>query len=230
MSSITGQSISFEPPIESAYTFHSISLASHHQPDRQLTEPIGGSNLNMILLGLGGNLPSRRFGAPQATLEAALLALEERAVRVRRRSRWYRTRPVPDDGQPWYVNGVAELETVLPPHELLARALEVESAFGRVRRRRWAPRVIDLDILAYHDHENWGAVPAVAPIVPHPRLHERAFVLVPLVELAPGWRHPVFGRTAAELLAALPTGQFVAELEPPAAAPAGGVAGGGRTR
>jgi 2-amino-4-hydroxy-6-hydroxymethyldihydropteridine diphosphokinase len=167
----------------------------------------------MILLGLGGNLPSRKVGAPQATLEAALAALEDRAVRVGRRSRWYRSRPVPDDGQPWYVNGVAELETTLPPDELLACALEIERAFGRVRRRRWAPRAIDLDILAYHDHNNWNAIPGEVPVVPHPRLHERAFVLVPLAELAPTWRHPVFDRSAAELLAALPPGQFVAALE-----------------
>jgi 2-amino-4-hydroxy-6-hydroxymethyldihydropteridine diphosphokinase len=185
----------------------------------------------MILLGLGGNLPSRRFGGPQTTLEAARAALEDRTVRVRRRSRGYRSRPVPDDGQPWYVNGVAELETTLPPDELLARALEVETAFGRVRRRRWAPRVIDLDILAYHGQENWGAEPSATPVVPHPRLHERAFVLVPLAELAPEWRHPVFDRTASELLGALPPGQFVAEIqEPEAVAPAGAVAGGDRTR
>ena len=168
-----------------------------------------------------GNSARRR-----STLEAALAALEERAVRVRRRSRWYRSRPVPDDGQPWYVNGVAELETMLPPRRAPGAGSEIESAFGRVRRRRWAPRVIDLDILAYHDHSNWGAVPAVAPIVPHPRLHERAFVLVPLAELAPAWRHPVLDRTATELLAALPTGQFVAELE----AAGGGCAGRGRCR
>jgi 2-amino-4-hydroxy-6-hydroxymethyldihydropteridine diphosphokinase len=185
----------------------------------------------MILLGLGGNLPSRRFGTPRSTLEAALLALEQRAVRVRRRSRWYRSQPVPDDGQPWYVNGVAEIETTLSPDELLARALEIESEFGRIRRRRWAPRLIDLDILAYHDHHNWNAEPALGPVVPHPRLHERAFVLVPLVELAPTWRHPVFQRSAAELLEALPPGQFVAALEdraPPA--PAGAVAGAARAR
>jgi 2-amino-4-hydroxy-6-hydroxymethyldihydropteridine diphosphokinase len=167
----------------------------------------------MILLGLGGNLPSRQFGPPRSTLQAALAALEQRDVRVRRRSRWYRSRPVPDDGQPWYVNGLAEIETTLPPEELLARVLELEAVFGRVRRRRWAPRVIDLDILAYHDHNNWNAIPPVTPIVPHPRLHERAFVLAPLAELAPAWRHPVLERTAAELLAALPAGQFVAALE-----------------
>ena len=78
----------------------------------------------MILLGLGGNLPSRQFGPPQSTLEAALAALEKYDVRARGRSRWYRSRPVPDDGQPWYINGVAELETILPPDQLLARVLE----------------------------------------------------------------------------------------------------------
>lgn len=185
----------------------------------------------MILLGLGGNLPSRQFGPPRSTLQAALAALEQRDVRVRRRSRWYRSRPVPDDGQPWYVNGVAEIETTLPPDELLARVLEIEAVFGRVRRRRWAPRVIDLDILAYHDHNNWNAIPRVTPIVPHPRLHERAFVLAPLAELAPAWRHPVLERTAAELLAALPAGQFVAALDAAEAeVPAGAVADAVRAR
>jgi 2-amino-4-hydroxy-6-hydroxymethyldihydropteridine diphosphokinase len=185
----------------------------------------------MILLGLGGNLPSRQFGPPQATLQAALVALGERSVRVLRRSRWYRTRPVPDDGQPWYLNAVAELETTLPPDRLLACVLEVEAAFGRVRRRRWAPRVIDLDILTYHEQINWNATPPIAPIVPHPRLHERAFVLAPLAELAPKWRHPVFGRTAAALLETLPPGQFVAALAySEADLAAGVVAGAGGAR
>jgi 2-amino-4-hydroxy-6-hydroxymethyldihydropteridine diphosphokinase len=185
----------------------------------------------MIFLGLGGNLLSPRFGAPQSTLEAALVALEEGAVRVRRRSRWYRSRPVPDTGQPWYVNGVAELETTLAPDELLARVLEIESDFGRIRRRRWAPRVLDLDILAYHDLSNWNERRALTPVVPHPRLHQRAFVLAPLAELAPTWRHPVLDRSAAELLEALPPGQFVAALEEAMpSASAGAVAGAARAR
>ena len=168
----------------------------------------------MIFLGLGGNMPSQRFGSPRATLEAALIALAQHGVPVRRRSRWYRSRPLPDNGQPWYVNGVAEIETSLPPETLLARLLEIERQFGRERRERWAPRVIDLDLLAYHDLNTWGSETGGTPVVPHPRLHERAFVLVPLAELVPGWRHPVLHCTVEEMLAALPPGQFVAAVEP----------------
>ena len=185
----------------------------------------------MIVLGLGGNLPSRRFGEPRATLEAALGALDDQEVRVGRRSRWYRSRPVPDDGQPWYVNGVAELGTALPPRELLARLLDLEHEFGRVRRERWEPRVIDLDLLAYHELSNWGNPGAAPPILPHPRLHERAFVLLPLAELAPGWQHPVLHRRVEDLLRQLPPGQYVA-VDPPPSDPAnrGAVAGAPPTR
>lgn len=185
----------------------------------------------MIFLGLGGNLPSRQFGEPRATLESALGALNGQEVRVLRRSRWYRSRPVPDDGQPWYVNGVAELETALSPVELLARLLELEHRFGRVRRERWAPRVIDLDLLAYHELNNWDNPHAGPPILPHPRLHERSFVLLPLAELAPGWRHPALQRPVEDLLRQLPPGQYVA-ADPTPSEPAnrGAVAGAPATR
>jgi 2-amino-4-hydroxy-6-hydroxymethyldihydropteridine diphosphokinase len=185
----------------------------------------------MIFLGLGGNMPSERFGPPRATLDAALIALKRHGIEFSRRSRWYRSRPLPDDGQPWYVNGVAEIETTLPPGELLARLLEIEREFGRERRKRWAPRTIDLDLLSYHELSNWDSGAAAVPVLPHPRLHERAFVLAPLAELAPGWRHPVLGHTVEAMLRALPTGQYVAPLEPaPESGEPGPVAGAAPAR
>jgi 2-amino-4-hydroxy-6-hydroxymethyldihydropteridine diphosphokinase len=168
----------------------------------------------MIFLGLGGNMPSERFGPPRATLEAALSALKGHGVQICRRSRWYRSQPLPDDGQPWYVNGVSEIATTLPPGALLTLLLEIERTCGRERRKRWAPRTIDLDLLAYHEVSNWVCRAPAVPVLPHPRLHERAFVLAPLAELAPGWRHPVLGRTVEAMLEALPAGQYVAPLEP----------------
>lgn len=167
----------------------------------------------MILLGLGGNLPHMKFGAPQNTLTVALKTLTARGARPVRRSRWYRTAPMPDLGQPWYINAVAELETTLEPTGLLALLLAVEAELGRVRTVRNASRTLDLDLLAYHDHIQSDEVTPRRLAVPHPRLHERAFVLLPLAEIAPAWRHPVSGTTVPELIAALPPVQ-VAQVKP----------------
>jgi len=158
----------------------------------------------MILVGLGANLPSS-FGPPRATLEAVLGALKERGVAVVRRSRWYESRPVPDSDQPWFVNAVAELATALSPAELLAVLHRIEATFGRTRRARDEARVVDLDLLDYDGMIADGS--GGGPVLPHPRLHERAFVLLPLAELAPQWVHPVLGRTVSELIGALPPGQ-----------------------
>lgn len=161
----------------------------------------------MILLGLGGNLPHMKFQTPRDTLEAALGELAARGARSTRRSRWYSTAPVPNVGQPWYTNGVAALETDHDPAVLLDLLLEVEAKFGRTRGARNASRTIDLDLLAYHDHNEEGVAASAGLEVPHPRLHERAFVLLPLAEIAPSWRHPVLGRSISDLIAALPREQ-----------------------
>lgn len=150
----------------------------------------------MILLALGGNLPSPRFGPPRATLEAALRALEHAGVRVERRSRWYESAPQPPSDQPWFVNGVARLQTSLSPGELLALLHRIEADFGRVRGARDAPRVIDLDLL---DHNGRVSRPGESPVLPHPRVSERLFVLLPLLEVAPDWRHPATGESARAL-------------------------------
>lgn len=150
----------------------------------------------MILVALGANLDHPRYGPPRETLEAALEALQQSGVTILARSRWYRSAPVPPSEQPWFVNAVASVETSLSPADLLAKLHEIEASFGRSRRRRNEARVLDLDLLAYHDRVS---APGQSPVLPHPRLAERAFVVLPLGEVAPDWRHPASGLRAVEL-------------------------------
>ncbi len=165
----------------------------------------------MILLGLGGNLHSPEFGSPAQVLGAALRQMEHAGVRIIGCSPWYRSAPVPASDQPWFINGVAQLETALAPRALLALLHRIEARLGRRRGRRWAARIVDLDLLAYG--ERVVAAPGAGGLeLPHPRLHQRAFVLAPLADLAPHWRHPVTGQNAAEMLADLGIGQQLEKL------------------
>ncbi len=115
-------------------------------------------------------------------------------------SRWYETEPVPPSGQPPYINGVARLEGTADPADLLHALQAIELAHGRERGSIGAARTLDLDIVAMDGLVRAGP----DPIVPHPRMHQRAFVLRPLLDVAPEWRHPQLGRSARALLAALP--------------------------
>ena len=160
-----------------------------------------------IFIGAGANLDHPSYGSPRQTLEAAFRDLGQRGVRVLRVSAWFRTAPVPASDQPWYENAVIEVDTDLSADRLLATLHDVEQAFGRVRTVPNAPRLIDLDLLDFR-----GEIAPPRPgkaTLPHPRMAERAFVLRPLADLAPDWRHPVTGTPIRELLAALPPEQVV---------------------
>lgn len=158
----------------------------------------------MILIGLGANLPSADFGAPTKTLEAAIAAIQAKEIAITARSAFYESAPVPDSDQPWFVNSVIRVETALKPRPLLDVLLEIERQFGRRRSALNAPRVLDLDLLAYGAH---ATGPDACPVLPHPRMHERAFVLLPLAEIAPDWRHPADQTPVRALIARLPSGQ-----------------------
>lgn len=173
-----------------------------------------------FLLALGANLSFDNRG-PKESLCLALEQIDQNpGVSVDSVSAWYRTPAFPSGSGPDFVNAAGVLTAEMAPEAMLDLLHGVERGLGRDRLTRWAPRVCDLDLLAAGDHvlpdaetqARWMAADleaamAKAPdrlVLPHPRMQERAFVLAPLADVAPGWRHPVLGLTVAEMLAALP--------------------------
>jgi len=170
----------------------------------------------MILVSIGANLPGPDGASPLLTCRRAALALDALPrLRLRGLSNWYETAPVLGPGEtsrsmPRYVNGMAHLAGgPVDAAELLAQLMTIEAGAGRVRSVRNAPRVLDLDIIAIGDMVRRGP----DPILPHPRAHERAFVLAPLAEVAPDWVHPGLGRCVGELLGVL-SGQDLRLIDP----------------
>lgn len=135
-------------------------------------------------------------------LEEALARFPAVGLKILKRSGWWRSAAWPDPNGPEYRNGVALVEANGPPEAVLAWLLELEAQMGRERAERNAPRTLDLDLIAY------GREISDAPglILPHPRAHERLFVMGPLAEIAPDWRHPVLGTSAADLAKATTIG------------------------
>lgn len=143
-------------------------------------------------IGLGSNVGDR-----EVFLGKAIEMLgDSKRVKVLRRAGFYETEPVGREDQSWFINTVAEIETSLPPHELLAHTQSIESKLGRRQREHWGPREIDLDILLYENR----VLDTPTLTLPHPQLHQRRFVLAPLCELAPDLIHPIFQRPLRELL------------------------------
>ena len=162
----------------------------------------------MIAIGIGANLDHPEYGAPRRTCGAALATLESRGVGIVKRSTWYQTAPVlghhgAQGEQPWYVNGAVAVTTDMGAHALLDTLLDIEQAFGRIRSVANAPRTLDLDIISFNDQ----VLNDEGLHIPHPRMHERAFVLYPLRDLSPDWRHPVMETDIAEMIRVLPPDQ-----------------------
>ena len=167
-----------------------------------LHRPDGG-----IFVAVGSNLPLADGGSPLESCERALELLSGESVKILARSRWYRSAPIPASQQPDFVNGVVRIDTPLPPDELLARLHAVECRLGRTRQTRNEARTIDLDLIAYGALCREPGPSGDGPVLPHPRLEQRAFVLLPLRDIAGDWTHPRDGRTLSELIARLPGGQ-----------------------
>lgn len=165
--------------------------------------PAGLYDLDRItVIALGSNLAGS-YGSSEALLEAALAALPELGIMVRARSSWWRSAAWPDPTRPEYLNGIALVETDAGPRVVLERLAGLEEAFGRRRDQINANRTLDLDLIAS------GRIHLDEPglVVPHPRAAERLFVMGPLAEIAPKWRHPLSGQTAETLAARASVGK-----------------------
>ncbi len=180
------------------------------------------------LIALGGNLPIGEL-APREVLVEAISALAATGLKVVSVSRFYTTPCFPAGAGPDYVNAAAALETDLPAEEILEILHQIEAQFSRTREQRWGMRTLDLDLISVGEMvlpdlevlSHWLHLPLAdqtrqAPqqiVLPHPRLQDRGFVLVPLCDIAPDWRHPVLAKTVREMLAELPP-DALAEIVP----------------
>ncbi|WP_308442457.1 2-amino-4-hydroxy-6-hydroxymethyldihydropteridine diphosphokinase [Aliiroseovarius zhejiangensis] len=172
-----------------------------------------------VLVSLGSNATSS-LRESATIIHDAVEQLAALGLRITRKSRYYSTPCFPAGAGPDFVNAVVGIDSDLPPADILAVLHEVEEAFGRERPSRWAPRTLDLDLLACGDQilpdifilKRWMTLPLAeqmkqAPdqlILPHPRLHERAFVLIPLADVAPQWRHPITQMVVKQMVDELP--------------------------
>lgn len=183
---------------------------------------------SLALVAVGSNEPFDAIDTKE-TIQKAVDTVGAAIGAIRFMSRFFRTPAFPAGSGPEFVNAAFAMDTALGPQALLDALHGIEAQFGRQRKQRWAARTLDLDLIAYGDlvlpnratYRKWADLALdeqmrAAPeglVLPHPRLHERAFVLIPLLDIAAEWTHPVFGRTVAEMVEALPKARK-AEVRP----------------
>ena len=163
----------------------------------------------MILVGVGSNVAAVGFNTPLETIKAALLIFPDYGINIDGYSAWYETAPVPSSDQPWFVNGVLLVKTNHEPDIALQMLHRIEARFGRQRIKRNEARTLDLDLLDFN-----GVVTEFGStlILPHPRMSERAFVLLPLRDVCPTLISPLTGRCIKDLIAKLPREQWIRKL------------------
>ena len=162
--------------------------------------------MHKAFIAIGGNLIPQGYETLEDVMEEALATIDSTPdISIVKCSNWYETAPVPISDQPWYLNAVFAIETALPAKALLAQLHEIEASFGRVRNIRNEARILDLDVIDYQ-----GEVYDDGDIcLPHPRMHLRAFVLLPIQDLDPHWQHPVSGTSVVKLIEEMPEGQDI---------------------
>ena len=161
------------------------------------------SNTGRIFLGIGANLTPDGFATPIDGCLAALDSLTENEITIVAVSPWYKSAPVPVSDQPWYYNAVVEIQTKHEPEVLIGILHECEQHFGRIRTERNAARVLDIDIVDFGSIVRDGNL-----VLPHPRMHQRMFVLRPLSDLMPAWKHPVTGIGIEAMMAEISSDQY----------------------
>ena len=180
---------------------------------------------DQVVLALGSNQTSN-LGGPKETVEIALATLAERLNRPLCNSRLFATPAFPEGAGPDFVNAAVAFETDLCADEVLALCHEIEQSAGRMRDVRWGQRTLDIDLIAFGGtvlpnpevHQHWRDLPLVQQtqetpaqlIVPHPRVQDRAFVLIPMMDVAPDWMHPILNMTTRQMLDARPEAEKAA--------------------
>lgn len=162
----------------------------------------------MVLIGIGSNLRSKKFGPPLSNCIESIQEIEKN-FRVKQISSWYKSEPLPKSDQPWFVNGVVEISYQNNNVEKLLKTLhEIEKKFGRLRKKLNESRTLDLDILDF----NSKIISTKNLTIPHPRMHKRKFVLLPIKELNKNWIHPKYNLSIENLLTAIKDSQNIIKI------------------